>query len=44
MRASRARRRLMQIIRTWCHLKHWHVQFNILNRATLLAAQNNPEK
>jgi formate C-acetyltransferase len=37
-------RRLMQIIRTWCNLKHWHVQFNILNRATLLAAQKDPEK
>jgi pyruvate formate-lyase/glycerol dehydratase family glycyl radical enzyme len=37
-------RRLMQIIRTWCELKLWHVQFNILNRATLLAAQKDPEK
>lgn len=37
-------RRLMQIVRTWCELKHWHVQFNILNRATLLAAQKDPEK
>jgi formate C-acetyltransferase len=37
-------RRLMQVIRTWCELKHWHVQFNILNRATLLAAQKDPEK
>ena len=25
-------------------LKHWHIQFNILNRATLLAAQKDPEK
>jgi len=30
--------RLMQLIRTWCDLKHWHVQFNIVNRDTLLAA------
>jgi len=37
-------RRLMQVIRTWCDLKHWHVQFNILNRATLLAAQKDPAK
>lgn len=37
-------RRLMQIIRTWSELKHWHIQFNILNRETLLAAQKNPEK
>ena len=25
-------RRLMQVIRTWSELKHWHVQFNIINR------------
>jgi pyruvate formate-lyase/glycerol dehydratase family glycyl radical enzyme len=37
-------RRLMQIIRTWSELKHWHIQFNILNRETLLAAQKDPEK
>ncbi|MFO1475589.1 MAG: pyruvate formate lyase family protein [Verrucomicrobiota bacterium] len=37
-------RRLMQVIRTWCELKLWHVQFNILNRQTLLAAQKDPEK
>jgi formate C-acetyltransferase len=37
-------RRLMQLIRTWCDLKHWHVQFNIINRETLLAAKKDPEK
>jgi formate C-acetyltransferase len=37
-------RRLMQIIRTWSQLKHWHVQFNILNKETLLAAQKDPGK
>ncbi|HQR45179.1 MAG TPA: pyruvate formate lyase family protein [Thermoanaerobaculia bacterium] len=37
-------RRLMQMVRAWSSLKHWHVQFNILNRATLLAAQKDPEK
>jgi formate C-acetyltransferase len=37
-------RRLMQIIRTWSELKHWHVQFNIINKATLIAAQKEPEK
>src|SRR5512144_3029391 len=36
--------RLMQIVRTWCDVKHWHVQFNILNKETLLAAQKEPEK
>jgi formate C-acetyltransferase len=34
----------MQIIRTWSELKHWHVQFNIINKATLLAAQKDPQK
>lgn len=37
-------RRLMQIIRTWSSLKHWHIQFNIFNKETLLAAQKDPEK
>lgn len=37
-------RSLMQMIRTWSNLKLWHVQFNILNRQTLLAAQKEPEK
>ena len=37
-------RRLMQIIRTWSDLKHWHIQFNILNKETMLAAQKDPEK
>jgi formate C-acetyltransferase len=37
-------RRLMQVIRTWCQLKFWHVQFNVINRDTLLAAQKDPEK
>jgi formate C-acetyltransferase len=36
--------RLAQIIRTWCELKLWHIQFNIINRQTLLAAQSDPEK
>jgi pyruvate formate-lyase/glycerol dehydratase family glycyl radical enzyme len=36
--------RLMQLLRTWCDLKHWHVQFNVINRETLLAAQKDPDK
>ena len=27
-----------------CDLKLWHVQFNVINKETLLAAQRNPEK
>lgn len=37
-------RRLMALIRSWCKLKLWHLQFNIINRQTLLAAQKEPEK
>jgi formate C-acetyltransferase len=37
-------RKLASFIRTWCDQKHWHLQFNIINRATLLAAQKDPEK
>lgn len=37
-------RKLMSLIRTACDLKLWHLQFNIVNRTTLLAAQKDPEK
>jgi formate C-acetyltransferase len=35
---------LAALIRTWCDLKIWHIQFNIVNTATLKAAQTDPEK
>jgi formate C-acetyltransferase len=41
---SEGTKKLMSLIRTFCDLKLWHVQFNIINKATLLAAQANPEK
>ncbi len=37
-------RDLMSLVRTWCDQKHWHIQFNIINRETLLAARKDPEK
>ena len=37
-------RRLMQLIRAWSSQKHAHIQFNILNKQSLLEAQKNPEK
>lgn len=37
-------RRLSALIRTWCDLKLWHLQFNIINNTTLLAAQKDPQK
>jgi len=36
--------KLVHFIRTFCDLKLWHVQFNVINRETLLAAQRDPEK
>lgn len=37
-------KKLASFIRTWCDQKHWHIQFNIINRDTLIAAQKDPEK
>jgi formate C-acetyltransferase len=36
--------KLMSFVRSFCDLKLWHIQFNITSRATLLAAQAEPEK
>lgn len=36
--------KLVAFIRTWCSLKLWHVQFNIINRETLIEAQKKPEQ
>ncbi len=37
-------RKLASLIRTWCDLKLWHMQFNIVNSQTLIDAQKHPEK
>jgi len=37
-------RKIISFIRSWCDLKLWHLQFNIINKQTLLAAQQDPEK
>jgi pyruvate formate-lyase/glycerol dehydratase family glycyl radical enzyme len=37
-------RNLVSFIRTFCDLRLWHIQFNIINRETLFAAQRDPEK
>jgi pyruvate formate-lyase/glycerol dehydratase family glycyl radical enzyme len=37
-------KKLMSLIRTASDLKLWHLQFNIINRDTLIAAQKDPEK
>jgi formate C-acetyltransferase len=35
---------LMTLVRTFCDLKLWHIQFNILNSDILRDAQKHPEK
>ncbi|NCB63591.1 MAG: formate acetyltransferase [Clostridia bacterium] len=37
-------RNFIEIIRTFVDLKLWHIQFNVVNRETLLAAQKDPDK
>lgn len=34
--------KLVSMIQTWVDLKLWHLQFNIINRETLLKAKQNP--
>jgi len=35
--------KLVSYIKTWCDLKLWHLQFNTINKSTLLAAKANPD-
>jgi len=37
-------KKLMSLIRTACDMKMWHLQFNIINRETLVAAKEDPER
>lgn len=37
-------RKLVALIRAFCDLRLWHVQFNVVNRETLVKAQEDPEK
>lgn len=37
-------RQLVGFIKAWRDLKLWHLQFNIINQETLLAAQKHPEQ
>jgi pyruvate formate-lyase/glycerol dehydratase family glycyl radical enzyme len=36
--------RLVAFIKAWSQLKLWHLQFNIINKETLLAARKEPQK
>ena len=35
--------KIIAFIRAWSKLKLWHLQFNIINRETLIKAQKNPQ-
>ena len=37
-------RKLVALIRAYCDLRLWHVQFNVVNRDTLVKAQQDPDK
>lgn len=41
---ERGLEKLVAFIRTFCDLKLWHVQFNVINRDTLIAAKQDPQK
>lgn len=36
--------KLVSFLRTWNDLKLWHIQFNIVNRETLIAAKKDPDQ
>lgn len=37
-------RRIISLLRTFCDLKLWHIQFNVVNRQTLLKAREAPDE
>lgn len=37
-------KKLVDFIRTFCDLRLWHIQFNVINAETLKAAQKDPDK
>jgi pyruvate formate-lyase/glycerol dehydratase family glycyl radical enzyme len=37
-------RRLASFVRSWQDQKHWHIQFNVINKETMLEAQKHPDK
>ena len=44
MAGEEGTQKLVSFIKTWCDLKLWHIQFNVINRSTLLAAKKDPDK
>lgn len=37
-------RKLVDLIRAYCDLRLWHIQFNVINAETLIKAQQHPEQ
>ena len=44
LKGDQGTRKMMAFLRAYCDLRIWHIQFNVINKETLLAAQKNPEK
>ena len=44
MKGQEGSKRLVQFIRSWRDLKLWHIQFNVIDQETLIAARENPEQ
>lgn len=44
VRGEEGTRNLMSLLRAIIDLKLWHAQFNVINRETLIAAQQHPEQ
>ncbi|WP_196605515.1 (2S)-3-sulfopropanediol dehydratase [Pectinatus haikarae] len=43
VRGEKGTKKLVDFIEAWRDLKLWHIQFNVINQETLIAAQKNPE-
>ncbi|MDR3234619.1 MAG: glycyl radical protein [Planctomycetaceae bacterium] len=43
LKGAEGTQKLVSFIRTFCDLKLWHVQFNVVNEETLRSAQKNPD-
>ncbi|WP_446898442.1 (2S)-3-sulfopropanediol dehydratase [Clostridium sp. LBM24168] len=41
---SEGTQKLIAFIKSWCDLKLWHLQFNIINQETLYKAKKDPQK
>lgn len=44
MEGEEGTKKLVDLIRAFINLRVWHLQMNIINRETLVAAQKDPQK